>query len=142
MFFAKSSPLQYSIKKRLLAFALALLLVTPLERAAAAPQPQQSQASSAAASQPAQPPADQTASAAVPGQAQQPGAPAPAVGTAAAPYEKTTGITGTRPAGAVIAPAKQRRVRSILIKIGIVAGAGAAVAAVALLSHASPSQPH
>lgn len=64
------------------------------------------------------------------------------VGTAVAPYEPASGVTGSRPAGAVIAPAKQRRVRSILIKIGIVVGAAAAVGTVVALSHASPSQPH
>lgn len=63
------------------------------------------------------------------------------VGTAAAPYEKTTGVAASRPAGAVIAPAKQRRVRSILIKLGLVVGAGVAVGTVAALSHASPSRP-
>lgn len=64
------------------------------------------------------------------------------VGTAVAPYEKSSGVTASRPAGAVIAPAKQRRVRSIFIKIAVVIGAGAAIATVAVLSHASPSQPH
>ena len=74
-------------------------------------------------------------------QSQQNGTKKP-VGTAAAPYEKTTGVAASRPAGAVIAPAKQRRVRSFLIKIGVVAGAGIAFGAVAALSHASPSRPH
>lgn len=64
------------------------------------------------------------------------------VGTAVAPYEKTTGVTASRPAGAVIAPAKQRRVRAILIRVGVIAGAGVAVGTVIALSHASPSQPH
>lgn len=64
------------------------------------------------------------------------------VGTAVAPYEPPSGVTGSRPAGAVIAPAKQRRVRTILIKIGLVVGAAAAVGTVVALSHASPSQPH
>jgi hypothetical protein len=68
-------------------------------------------------------------------------APAP-VGTAAAPAEKPVGAAGSRPAGAVIAPAKQRRVRTILISIGIVIGAGVAIGTVAALSHGSPSQPH
>ena len=66
----------------------------------------------------------------------------PAVGTAAAPYEKASGVTASRPAGAVIAPAKQRRVRRIFIRVSILAAAGAALGAVALLSHASPSRPH
>jgi cytoskeletal protein RodZ len=64
------------------------------------------------------------------------------VGTAAAPSEKPVGVTGARPAGAVIAPAKQRRVRTILISIGVVIGAGVAIGTVAALSHSSPSQPH
>lgn len=63
------------------------------------------------------------------------------VGVAAAPYVKPSGLTASRPAGAVIAPAKQRRMHSIFIKVGIVVGAGAAIAAVALLSHASSSRP-
>ncbi len=63
------------------------------------------------------------------------------VGTAAAPYEKTTGVAASRPAGAVIAPAKQKRARSILIRVSIIVGAAVAVGTVAALSHASPSKP-
>ncbi|WP_158748695.1 hypothetical protein [Acidobacterium sp. S8] len=73
--------------------------------------------------------------------AQQQNNPAP-VGTAAAPYEKTTGVAASRPAGAAIAPAKQKRTRSILIKTGIVIGACIAVGTVVALSKASPSEPH
>jgi len=87
-----------------------------------------------------------------PGQDQQPATqqpnPAPSqdnshrpVGTAAAPYEPTTGIAASRPAGAAIAPAKQRRVRTILISLGVIAGAGIAIGSVAALSHGSPSRP-
>lgn len=64
-----------------------------------------------------------------------------AVGTAAAPYEPTVGIAASRPAGAAIAPAKQRRVRSILISLGVIAGAAIAIGSVAALSHGSPSRP-
>ncbi len=64
------------------------------------------------------------------------------VGTAAAPYETTTGVAASRPAGAVIAPAKQRRARSILIRVGVVVGAAVAIGSVVLLSHASPSRPN
>jgi hypothetical protein len=67
--------------------------------------------------------------------------PAKPVGTAAAPALGSTGVAGSRPTGAVIAPAKQRRVRAILISIGVVLGACVAVGAVAALSHSSPSQP-
>jgi hypothetical protein len=63
------------------------------------------------------------------------------VGTAAAPYEKNTGITASRPAGAAIAPAKQRRARSILVKVGVVVAAAVAVGTVVALSHGSPSRP-
>lgn len=63
------------------------------------------------------------------------------VGTAAAPYEKPTGVPGSRPAGAVIAPAKQRRVRAIVIKVGLLLAGGAAIGTVVGLSRASHSQP-
>lgn len=72
---------------------------------------------------------------------QQNGAPEP-VGTAAAPYEKPLGVAASRPAGAVIAPAKQRRTRSILIKVGLVVAAAAAIGTVVALSKASPSRPN
>ena len=74
-------------------------------------------------------------------QPQQNGATAP-VGTAAAPYEKGIGVAASRPAGAVIAPAKQRRARSILIRVGVVVGAAIAIGTVVALSHASPSRPN
>jgi hypothetical protein len=73
--------------------------------------------------------------------AQQSGTPAP-VGTAAAPYEKGIGVAASRPAGAVIAPAKQKRTRSLLIKVGVLIGAAVAVGTVVGLSSASPSRPH
>lgn len=63
------------------------------------------------------------------------------VGTAAAPYEKPTGVAGSKPAGAAIAPAKQKRARSILIRYGVIVGAAAAVGTVVALSHASSSRP-
>jgi hypothetical protein len=63
------------------------------------------------------------------------------LGTAAAPYSKPSGVMGSRPAGVVIAPAKQRRVRAILISVGVVAGAAIAIGTVAALSHGSPSRP-
>jgi hypothetical protein len=64
------------------------------------------------------------------------------VGTAAAPLEKPSGVTASRPAGAVIAPAKQRRARAILIRVSIVVGAAVAVGTVVALSHSSPSRPN
>jgi hypothetical protein len=72
-----------------------------------------------------------------------PQAPAPAkpVGTAAAPYETTTGITAARPAGAVIAPGRQRRSRFFVIRIALIAGAVVAVGTVVALSQGSSSKP-
>jgi predicted lipid-binding transport protein (Tim44 family) len=64
------------------------------------------------------------------------------VGTAAAPYEKGIGVAASRPAGAVIAPAKQRRTRTLLIKVGVIVAAAVAVGTVIALSNASPSSPH
>ena len=63
------------------------------------------------------------------------------VGTAAAPYEKPTGVPGSRPAGAAIAPAKQRRVRAIVISLGLILAGAGAIGAVAGMSKASHSQP-
>jgi hypothetical protein len=76
------------------------------------------------------------------GSNQQQNPPANPVGTAAAPYEKPTGVAASRPAGAVIAPAKQKRARIILIRVAVVVGAAAAVGAVVALSKGSPSRPN
>jgi hypothetical protein len=78
----------------------------------------------------------------------QPIAPAPQnpsepSGTAAAQGVKPIGNPASRPAGAAIAPAKQRQVRSFLVKLGFVAGAGVAAGTVYALSNASPGRvPH
>jgi hypothetical protein len=61
-------------------------------------------------------------------------------GTAAAPGVTTSGNAASRPAGAAIAPPKQRQVRSFLLKMGLIAGAGVALGTVAALSFASPSR--
>jgi hypothetical protein len=50
-------------------------------------------------------------------------------------------VAASKPAGAVIAPAKQRRVRTILISLGVVGATCVALGIVAGLSHASSSQP-
>ncbi|HEY2856927.1 MAG TPA: hypothetical protein VGJ21_00755, partial [Terracidiphilus sp.] len=53
------------------------------------------------------------------------------VGTAAGPETRPVGVAGSRPSGAAIAPAKQRRVKAIVIRVGlIVAGAAAAGAVI------------
>jgi hypothetical protein len=82
-----------------------------------------------------------TAQSSTPGaEQQQTPAPQP-VGVAVAPYEKNTGVAASRPAGAVIAPAKQRRAHSILIRVSIVVGAAVAIGTVVALSSASHSKP-
>jgi hypothetical protein len=63
------------------------------------------------------------------------------VGTAAAEGPRVTGVTAAQPAGAAIAPAKQRRVRTVVIKVGAILGAGAAIGTVIALSAATPSKP-
>jgi len=63
------------------------------------------------------------------------------VGTAAAETPATTGVAASNPAGAAIAPAKQKRARQLLIRVGAILGAGVAVGTVAALASASPSKP-
>lgn len=71
-------------------------------------------------------------------QAQQPNQPE---GTAAARAARTIGGPASKPAGSAIAPAKQRQMRSLLIKIGAIAGAGAALGTVYALTRGTPSKP-
>jgi hypothetical protein len=98
--------------------------------AAAEPQSPTSQSSQ---SEPAQPPS----------QTVQPSQTAPQkpVGTAAAETSKVSGVAASQPAGVAIAPAKQRRVRTIVIRVGAILGAGAAVGTVVALTQATPSKP-
>lgn len=63
------------------------------------------------------------------------------VGTAAAEGPRVTGVTAAQTAGAAIAPAKQRRVRTVVLKVGAILGAGAAIGTVVALSAATPSKP-
>jgi hypothetical protein len=63
------------------------------------------------------------------------------VGTAAAEKPATTGVAASNAAGAAIAPAKQRRMRMLFIKVGAVVGAGVAIGTVAALSTGSPAKP-
>jgi anti-anti-sigma factor len=157
--------------KRHIAGCLVLLLIAPLAAAAASPQQEtnpsrqdvstQSQSldsdSSARKSntEPSQPEAlpdspgavrsqtsdnTQQSSGQQPPKPQQSGAQEP-VGTAAAQFIKSTGVAASEPSGAAIAPAKQRRARSILIKVGVLVGASVAVGTVVALSSSSPSRP-
>lgn len=63
------------------------------------------------------------------------------VGTAAAEAPKVSGITAAEPAGVAIAPAKQHRARSLVIKVGAIVGATAAIGTVVGLSAATHSKP-
>ena len=110
----------------------------PLEPVAPAPLPD-----SPSASQPAQqqPTTVQTA----------PASNAPAVpsghrpidpqGAATAETAPTLGGAASKPAGAAIAPAKQRQMRSFLIKLGAIAGAGIALGTVYALTRGTSSTP-
>ena len=137
--------------ERLIACFLACLLVVPLTEAATTPLPSAPQPQPVASQPgPASEDADsapapigagtQQAAQAVP--AGQQSQPAPAVGTAAAPAIKAEGVPGSRPAGAAIAPAKQRRIRTFAIRVGILVAAGVAIGTVAAASLGSPARPH
>ena len=63
------------------------------------------------------------------------------IGTAAAPAPGVSGITAAQPAGVAIAPAKQKRVRTIVIRVGAILGASAAIGTVIALTEATPSKP-
>jgi hypothetical protein len=63
------------------------------------------------------------------------------LGTATAEGGRTVGGAASRPAGNAIAPAKQRQVRSFLIKLGAIAGAGIAIGTVYALSKGTSSTP-
>jgi hypothetical protein len=54
---------------------------------------------------------------------------------------RVSGVAASQPAGVAIAPAKQRRVRTIVIRVSAIVGAGAAVGTVAALTRATPSKP-
>jgi hypothetical protein len=63
------------------------------------------------------------------------------VGTAAAGVVPVSGIAASQPAGVAIAPAKQRRARSIVFKVGAIIGAGVAVGSIVALTEATSSRP-
>lgn len=63
------------------------------------------------------------------------------VGTAAVGPTRASGVAASQPAGVAVAPAKQRRARTIVLKVGAIVGAGAAVGIVIALTRASPSTP-
>ncbi len=103
--------------------------VTTYPDATGAAQPE----SSTAAQQTANPP-----DAPQPRTQQQPTQP---VGAATAERVPTAGGAAAKPAGAAIAPAKQHQTRGLLIKIGAIAAAGAALGTVYALSRGTGSLP-
>ncbi len=62
-------------------------------------------------------------------------------GTAAAEAPTTTGVAASEPAGVAIAPAKQHRARTIIIRTGAIIGAAVAVGVVVALTEATSSKP-
>ena len=68
-------------------------------------------------------------------------APQRPVGTAAAEAPNVTGVAASQPAGIAMAPAKQRRVRTIILRTGALIGAGVAVGSVVALTAGTSSKP-
>jgi len=62
-------------------------------------------------------------------------------GAAGAKAPNVKGAPVAQPAGAAVAPPRQRGHRSLLIKLGLAAGAGIAVGSVVALSERSPARP-
>jgi hypothetical protein len=73
-------------------------------------------------------------------QTQQEPAQAPS-GAAGAKAANVKGTTAAQPVGAAVAPAKEHGHRSLLIKVGLIAGAAVAVGVVVALSEKSPTRP-
>ena len=65
----------------------------------------------------------------------------PPLGAAAAEAGKPTGGLASKPAGNAIAPAKQKQVRSMLVKVGALAAGAAALGIVYGLSRSTSSTP-
>jgi hypothetical protein len=61
-------------------------------------------------------------------------------GVAGAKAPNVKGAPVAQPAGAAVAPVRQRGHRSLLIKLGLLAGAGVAVGSVVALSERSPAR--
>lgn len=110
------------------------------QQPAAQPQPEQTEAEPQQAAQPQtnslpDAPQAQTQTPAAQQQTQTPS------GTAGAKAATVKGAPVAQPTGAAIAPARQRGHHSLLLKVGLLAGAGIAVGAAVALAEASPSRP-
>jgi hypothetical protein len=109
------------------------LIFSEMPLLAAAPQSGQSNTSSQAQSD-SLPDAPQSQAAQTPQSA-------PPSGAAGAKAANPKGTPVAQPAGAAVAPVRQRGHRSLLIKIGLIAGAAVAVGAVVAMSEKSPARP-
>lgn len=118
-------------------FAVILLIVSPIwgEMPLSACVPQSSQASTDQKTNNQLPEAPQPQSAQT---GQQETSPAGAAGAKAA---NVKGAPVAQPVGAAVAPVRQRGHRSLIIKLGLLAGAGVAVGTVVALSERSQSRP-
>jgi hypothetical protein len=101
-----------------------------------APQQQQQQSNTSSSSTVSSPQAPSSQSATPQNSKQQ-----RPVGTAAAEAPNVSGITAAQPAGVAIAPAKQRRVRTLVLKVGAIVGAGVAVGTTLALTMGTSSKP-
>ena len=63
------------------------------------------------------------------------------VGTAVAEAAHASGVAAAQPAGVAIAPAKQRRTSTLVLKVGAIVGASVALGSVVALSQGTPSKP-
>lgn len=107
-----------------------------------APQQQSSQTTQPPAQSPAQANQAQQQSATLAQSAQTPqqSAQSPS-GAAAAKAAPVRGAPAAEPVGAAVAPPRQHSHRSLLIKAGLLAGAGVALGSVVALSERSPTRP-
>jgi hypothetical protein len=87
-----------------------------------------------------QPPTASTANPSQPQPAPQSSTPKPE-GTAAAGANPASGVAASQPAGMAIAPAKQRRTRTIVLRTGAILGAGVALGSVFALTQGTSSKP-
>ena len=106
---------------------------TPATQEASTPASQ----SQAPANPPTQPPQPQSEQQALPPDAK----PQQPAGTAAAEAPVVSGSPVAEPAGVAIAPAKQHRTRTIVIRVGAILGAGAALGTVLALTEGTSSRP-
>ena len=75
------------------------------------------------------------------GSQQQQPSPQRPVGTAVAGASPASGVAASQPAGVAIAPAKQHRTRTLVLKVGAIVGAGVAIGTVVALTEATPGKP-